>query len=102
VADTTFEEARRCPRCELPGKEVGTVKGPRGSSIRTIMCENNRCSWNATTWVVQVNADGSIPPPVTSRPKNFPTLPERSDEAVNSYNQWLLEQTLKGGETRRG
>jgi hypothetical protein len=66
---TTFEEASRCPKCKQPGKDVKTIrlpnntKIPRGSTVHTIRCEN--CDFGV--WLVQVNADGSVPPPRASR-----------------------------------
>jgi sulfatase maturation enzyme AslB (radical SAM superfamily) len=72
---TTFEEASRCPKCKQPGKDVKTIrlpnntKIPRGSTVHTIRCEN--CDFGV--WLVQVNADGSVPPPQdhTGKPKQY-------------------------------
>lgn len=66
---TTFEEAKICPKCQLPGEDASTVSVPAGGSIRPgttahmIYCRNENCKWYNTNWVVQVNPDGSIPPP---------------------------------------
>lgn len=100
MTDTTYEEAKRCPKCETPGQEVAVKPGRRGSKIHTFRCPNHRCQWYNTDYIVQVNADGTIPDPDAYRPKNFPALPHRSDEAVERTNQFLLNQTLTGGETR--
>jgi hypothetical protein len=62
---TTFEEASRCPKCKQPGKDTKTIKLPfntkipRGSTVHTIQCQN--CDFGV--WLVQVDADGSVPPP---------------------------------------
>jgi C4-type Zn-finger protein len=72
---TTFEEASRCPKCKQPGKDVKTIrlpnntKIPKGSTVHTIRCEN--CDFGV--WLVQVNADGSVPPPSdhTGKPKQY-------------------------------
>lgn len=101
MADTTYEEAARCPRCEQPGQEVaaGTHQMKGGSELRTIYCRNPRCSWCDTPWVVQVNPDGTVPPPTVDRQKSFQKLPDRTD-AVQESMQRLYNQTLTGGETR--
>jgi hypothetical protein len=100
MSDPTFEEARRCPKCQQPGRDQGFRTQRNGSKIHTIACHNGRCVWNNTTWIVQVNADGSIPEPTLDRDKSFPKLPERSDEAMRNQFDRLYEQTLNGGETR--
>lgn len=98
---TTYEEAKRCPRCEEPGQVIGQTHGPRGSQIHQIQCRNSRCKWFNTAYVVQVNADGTIPDPVENRRKDFPALPNRNQEQVDQAMQRLLDQTLSGkGETR--
>lgn len=60
-----LEEASACPICKQPGKEVrrDRQRTPTGkmATILTINCENERCRWNGTGWVVQLNDDGSIP-----------------------------------------
>jgi hypothetical protein len=61
----TFEDAKRCPECSEPGfdKKQEPAFDGKGSMLHHIYCMNNRCSWYDTPWLVQVNADGSIPPP---------------------------------------
>lgn len=99
MTDTTYDEARRCPKCTELGRDESEKPGPHGSKLHIIRCLNQRCAWYDTTYVVQVNPDGTVPEANTNRPKNFPALPPRSDEAVERYNQSLLNQTLAGGET---
>lgn len=62
---TTFEEASRCPRCGQPGKVVKKIKavGVPGALVHTLMCMTTGCAWEKTTWLVQTNRDGSVPPP---------------------------------------
>lgn len=62
----TIEEAGRCPECGFPGRNVSTtvVRSPDlapGTQAKIFECVNDRCSWYKTTWVVQVNPDGTIP-----------------------------------------
>jgi len=100
MGDSTYEEARRCPRCEQPGVDIGNRRGPHGSRLHTIQCKTSRCRWFNTNYTVQVNSDGSIPEPTLDRPKNFPALIPRSDEEVQRMMDNMYNQTLKGGETR--
>jgi sulfatase maturation enzyme AslB (radical SAM superfamily) len=46
---------------------------PKGTTLKTIYCRNERCRWNDTCWIVQVNPDGSVPPPTdhTNRTKQY-------------------------------
>jgi hypothetical protein len=73
---TTFEEASRCPQCRQPGKDVRVIPIPlgtpgvtRGAKIHTILCQN--CDFGV--WLVQVDPDGSVPPPQdhTKKPKLY-------------------------------
>ncbi len=58
---TTYETARKCPRCGFYGEETSAVPGRRASTIHTFMCRTNNCRWENTSWIVQVKNDGSIP-----------------------------------------
>jgi hypothetical protein len=100
--DTTYEKARRCPKCDQPGKDIGSKAGPHGSAIHTIMCMNEgRCSWSGTTYLVQVMSDGTVAEPTLSRDKSFPKLPTDREEAINANLQRLYQQTrTPGSETR--
>lgn len=75
---TTYEEASRCPKCSKPGntrrKARASGRGIRpGTEIHHIYCENELCPWYNTCWMVQVNPDGSVPPPTnhTNQPKTY-------------------------------
>jgi hypothetical protein len=69
MADTTFEEASRCPKCKKPGEDAGVMRMPlgtglpRGTTVHQIFCRNEGCEWFSTPWMVQVNPDGSVPAP---------------------------------------
>lgn len=58
---TTIEEAERCPKCKVTGEHRNSTPGKNGATVRSYYCMNSRCSWFETAWIVQVNADGSIP-----------------------------------------
>jgi len=69
MADSTFEEASRCPKCSKPGEDRKTVNVggqndlPRGTTVHLIYCMNELCPWFDTCWNVQVRPDGSVPAP---------------------------------------
>jgi hypothetical protein len=83
MPDSKYEEAKRCPKCGLPGEVVSTLpsRDSRGRpcKVETIKCQNYSldgstalCTWSGTTWIVQINQDGSIPDPNSSPgPKQF-------------------------------
>ena len=95
--DTTYDQARRCPKCNELGKEVGRRAGPRGSTFHTIRCENDRCSWSGTTYLVQVMADGSVAEPTTDRQKSFPEHPTLTTERAEQQALRMLERSLGNG-----
>lgn len=100
---TTYQEVSRCPKCDQPGKPTkgGRLAGaPRGSSSIKFTCENERCRWNTTSWMVQVREDGTFPPAVTRRPKNYPALPHNSS-IVESLETLQELTTQPGAEIRR-
>jgi hypothetical protein len=74
---TTVDEAKRCPKCQHPGKQVAsryTVNAKRARvSVLTFECETEVCPWFETTWIVQVNPDGTVPVNAPG-PKSFPDV----------------------------
>ena len=99
---TTYEDARRCPRCEHPGEHVAEEDRPlrsvRGAKLIKIYCRQERCKWFNTAWTVQVNADGSIPPENTFRDKKFPELPSWGAKSVEALESQLRLETTPGAE----
>lgn len=61
MSETTYEEAKRCPKCKTPGKEVSSQPGAKRSTVYIINCVNELCTWYDTGWQVQVMEDGTIP-----------------------------------------
>lgn len=100
MTDTTYDEARRCPRCDELGQIVKTSQRDRaGNTLNTVLCANARCRWYNTTYLIEVRADGTVVQP-HARVKSFPKLPDRSDEAIERSNQAMYQQTIAGGEIR--
>lgn len=103
---TTYEEATQCPKCGLPGnvriKKPAGRNLPPGTQLHTVYCENERCSWYNTCWFVQLNPDGSIPPPSDHRgePKLYQGF-EGHDMEANQIRAALeaaaRQETEEGG-----
>lgn len=98
--ETTLEQASRCPRCKQPGRFDGErpMRSVRNAKLKQFMCENDRCKWYHTTWSVQVNADGTIPPPLLNRPKQFRALPDDGGRVLQALQAQLERETNGGGE----
>jgi hypothetical protein len=74
MAQTTFEQAKLCQRCGQPGMDVGTSPSKKpGVKVHSIRCDNERCVWYNTVWLVQVNQDGSVPVADHHQERQFPT-----------------------------
>jgi hypothetical protein len=114
VTETTLEEARRCPKCEQPGDLTVVTPAPArrggrrtaiqpGTTFHHFTCRNKRCKWYDTVCrVVQVNPDGSIPPPLMKRAKEFPAIPDRTVEVNEALaRQLAMETSDTGGEIAR-
>lgn len=100
MTDTTLEEAKRCPKCNEPGEETGSkplrTSETRGARLLDVFCRNSRCSWYNTPWVIQVNPDGTVPPPNMNREKRFPKLDPVVGERVIGNLERQLEAEQRG------
>jgi len=108
---STYEEATRCPKCKVPGQV--TSKTPArgdarpGTTVHMVYCRNDQCQWFDTNWVVQVNPDGSVPPPQNhgAHNKNYPmsraVVPDEDQRVVDSIRKQLEAETKPGSEVRR-
>lgn len=103
MTDTTFEEAKRCPKCGQPGEDRNMRPAPkiRGAMIHIVYCVNKLCTWNETCWMVQVNSDGTVPPPSDHRgePKTYVGF-ENHDQMARDIRANLESQRqaeMKGG-----
>lgn len=86
----SLEDAKHCPKCDQPGTVVYQQVRPKGGKAFTYHCVNALCKWFQTGWVVQVNADGSIPDR-TAGPKQF----EQLDSGATAYAEAVLQKTQK-------
>jgi hypothetical protein len=100
---TTFEEAKRCPKCELPGEDKSTTaaKNSEGKPVKVhmIFCRNSECPWFDTSWIVQVNPDGSIPEAYSQLgPKQFPKVSGEMETKIReSIEAQVRAETSPGG-----
>jgi hypothetical protein len=107
MSATTFEEAKKCPRCATPGEDRKTQSAAiRGATVHHIYCVNENCKWYNTPWLVQVNADGSIPPPTNHKGKDkvyvgFEDHDGLAKQLVDAIKRDDAASVEKGSEIRR-
>jgi hypothetical protein len=103
---TTFEEAKLCPKCRRPGDDRKTTmeRNSRGRlvEVHLIYCTTKLCRWYNTSWVVQVNEDGSIPEAYTQLgDKKYPKISQEMGSKIEENILRQLEaETKPGGEVR--
>ena len=104
---TTFEDAKRCPKCGQPGEDRKThsVLNSRDQPVEVhmIYCVTTLCPWFETPWPVQVNTDGSIPEPYSQiGDKKYPKLSQESVSKIedNIRRQLQAEVNPNAGEVR--
>ncbi len=95
MVDTTYDEIRRCPKCEELGALTGTKTGPNRSTIFFFTCLNPNCRWyDSAPWLRQRYADGTW---VQEQPhqKFFKSVPDRTQEVQDSIDRDLGRQTQR-------
>lgn len=75
----TPTQAQKCPKCNVPGTIMSTSmqRDPQGRAgrLHVMKCENIKCNWWNTNWVVQEDGDGMVLVRDTGHePKSFPKL----------------------------
>ncbi len=87
MVDTTFDEIRRCPRCEELGIHSGTQSGPNRTTIYLFTCDNDQCRWfNSAPWLRQRYPDGTWVP-AQRHQKFFPLIPDRTQEVRDAVDR---------------
>lgn len=100
-----WETASRCPICGEPGREVKVIQIPYrlGARGHILMCDNiERCRWGEEKlrWIVQVNANGTIPVRQAGE-KQYPKLPPINEEQfMDNLNQQLDAEVKEHTEVR--
>jgi hypothetical protein len=94
-----WEEAQRCPMCDQTGVEQDQLRTTEVSpstgkpvTIHTFHCENSRCVWNGTGWIVQVNDDGTIPKRKEGGLKAFPQMPGWIETAARDHIRQVVAE----------
>jgi len=101
--DTTYDAARRCPKCQEPGMETGRKSFHDGSKQLTITCGNERCPWFNTNYAISVRPDGSVPEPNMIRDKHYPSLPvDRTEQVQQAIDNQINAERGTGAEVSRG
>jgi hypothetical protein len=103
---TTFEEAKTCPKCQKVGQDAKTepLLDGKGTTLHHIYCRTDGCDWENTPWLVQVNADGSIPPPTdhTKSIKEYRGFEFHDDEAKAVIANLQRVQEISTDPSRHG
>lgn len=90
--DSTFDEIRRCPKCEELGKPTGTQPQRDRSTIYLFVCENPKCRWyNSAPWLRQRNPDGTWMQEQKHQ-KFFNAMPDRTAEVQASIDADIARQ----------
>lgn len=93
---TTYEEATRCPKCNIPGEVRKIIPAPniRGAKLHTVYCISKLCPWYDTCWMVQINLDGSVPEPKNhlNSPKAYVGF-EGHEQMARDLEAALMAQT---------
>jgi hypothetical protein len=98
MAETLFEEAKRCPRCTQPGELVDTRPAPNGNgTLHFFQCENERCKEYHERWIVQTMPDGTIPVDDNERTrmKRYPELTSGQLSSGLMQMEDLLQRDLR-------
>lgn len=90
----TIEEASRCPKCSEPGDHVNSTPATKGAVVRNYYCRNARCNWFNTSWIVQVNADGSVPERKSGE-KDFAPLTAGQEAMARAVIEDALQSDLR-------
>jgi hypothetical protein len=103
---TPLDEAKQCPKCKQPGEleDKAVAKNSDGSKVVNVYCRNPRCKWFNTPWLVQINADGTIPDPVdhTKRQKEYVGFEDHDRIAAQIKQALEADQaaSLRSGEIK--
>lgn len=60
--DTTETVARKCPKCNRQGEQVGMNRGADGKTrVITMRCTTKLCRWGGTNWIYSLDESGKVP-----------------------------------------
>lgn len=95
---SSWEDARKCPKCASNGEEVGERPGsqPR-SKIIILQCPKPQCPWYGTRFEVLINPDGTIPDALTHRPKAYNRVQDDGGATQRILERQLHQMQQPGG-----
>ena len=107
MAETTLEEAKRCPKCEQPGEQTNVLPAQkdqmRGTQNYEFQCRNERCKWYEEKYYVTLRPDGTIPDPYSSRNQTrlYPKRDfSREKDIVDALHRQVELEKRGGAEVR--
>lgn len=102
MAQTTWEEASRCRKCDQPGVEVAVKDAAERfqGKVHIIECQNELCINFNERWIVQVRPDGTIPIRDEST-RGFQSFP-RMSESQQAMARRQLEDLQQEERRNRG
>ena len=100
MAEVTFEESKRCPKCGHPGNDrVQTPLEQGHGTMHYIYCETPVCPWYNSPWMVQTMPNGEIAQRDAKRPVTdlTPTAITPDFKAAGQrYLEDLVNKDLRG------
>jgi hypothetical protein len=90
----SLEEAARCPKCKKVGKFDGANALDDGGHLNVYKCDNSRCVWLNTGWVVQTDKRGAVYERAfgdRGHDKSFPTM----NDQILSAGQRTVEDAVR-------
>jgi hypothetical protein len=94
MALASEDEARRCPSCKMTGEELRASRGPSGSTLHHMRCQQKRCRHFESGWIWQSRRDGTIPVREAGE-REYPQIPNDHGRAQD-YARGLLEGSKRG------
>jgi len=61
----------------------------------SVVCMNERCQWFTVNWLVDVNADGTVPA-VRPHQKAYPAIPDRTDQVQAAVDAEIARSMQQG------
>ena len=75
----TFEDRIKCPQCGITG-DPQPVEIRSDATVYQVFCVTKLCRWYDTTWLVERNADGTVPPITDHRNQTPRYIVSKADE----------------------
>jgi hypothetical protein len=102
-----LEDVNDCQKCHVTGTVIDSRAIPGGTLV-TLGCDNERCRWYKTHWIVELDGDGKVKVnkeamAKTQRARNMQAKSDpQFEDMYNRVHQSLARQQqeeLRGGPT---